>query len=414
MTDSVETAPTAGATSASASRSEISRGWQIIAGSAIGIGIGIMALPYSTAGLFIAALQQEFGWSRTQLSLGPTILLAVVALFSPAVGWLADRISPLVIIAASMSVVAGAFLLLSRMGSDIAEYYLICAGMALLGAGASTVVFARIVCANFVERRGLALGLVMAGNGVTAILSPVLIGPIVEGDGWRTGYVTIAAVMLIGTPLILFLLRAGQSRTSTVSAMEVHEGTGFSAALATWHFWAMGAAFFLGTLATTGMVVHMVPFLTDTGVSMARATATASAIGAGLIGGRLLTGYLMDRFVANRVGAVMMAVSALGLLLLALGDKDMAPLGAIAIGLCIGAELDVIGYLTGRYFGMRAYGRIYGALYVLCAAGTALSPIFYGDVIDRTGAYTGGLLAGTAMLIASAILLYVLPKFRTA
>lgn len=393
---------------------EIRRGWPLILGCAIGIGIGIMALPYSTAGLFISALEQEYGWTRTEISLGPTILLAIVALVSPAVGWLADRISPLVIITVSMTAVAGAFGLLSQMGPVVTEYYMICAGMALLGAGASTVVFARIVCTNFFQRRGLALGLVMAGNGVTAMLSPIVIGPIISNYGWRTGYLAIAIVILIGTPFIILLLRSRASTEQSQPTVPMQDGICFSSALAMWHFWVMSGAFLLGTLATTGMVVHLVPFLTDSGVTMARAAATASAVGAGLIGGRLLTGWLMDRFVANRVGAVMMAVSALGLLLLALGDKAMAPLGAVAIGLCIGAELDVIGYLTGRYFGMGAFGRIYGALYMFCAAGTALSPIFYGLSIDLTGAYTAGLLVGATMLFISSIMLYILPRFQNA
>jgi MFS family permease len=393
---------------------EIRRGWPLILGCAIGIGIGIMALPYSTAGLFISALEQEFGWTRTEISLGPTILLAIVALVSPAVGWLADRISPLVIITVSMTAVAGAFGLLSQMGPVVTEYFMICAGMALLGAGASTVVFARIVCANFFQRRGLALGLVMAGNGVTAMLSPIVIGPIISHYGWRIGYLAIAILILIGTPFIILLLRSRAGTEQSQPTVQMQEGVCFSSALAMWHFWVMSGAFLLGTLATTGMVVHLVPFLTDSGVTMARAAATASAVGAGLIGGRLLTGWLMDRFVANRVGAVMMAVSALGLLLLALGDKALAPLGAVAIGLCIGAELDVIGYLTGRYFGMVAFGRIYGALYMFCAAGTALSPIFYGLSIDLTGTYTAGLLVGATMLFISSIMLYILPRFQNA
>jgi hypothetical protein len=87
-------------------------------------------------------------------------------------------------------------------------------------------------------------------------------------------------------------------------------------------------------------------------------------------------------------------------------------LNELELGRDRGAELDVIGYLTGRYFGMAAFGRIYGALYMFCATGTAISPIFYGLAIDWSGAYTAGLWVGAAMLVISAILLYVLPIFR--
>lgn len=388
----------------------------------MGIAIGIMALPYSTAGLFIPSLTQEFGWSRTQLSFGPTIVFALVALLAPVVGYLADRISSLAIVAFSMVAVAIAFLMLARMGPAISGYFAICTFMAVLGSGASTVVFARVVWANFRECRGLALGIVMTGNGFTAILSPVLLGRLIEDDGWRTGYLALALVILVTTPVILLLLRSAngirpnkaphrvQQDASGANVSSEVSGVGFAEASRGVPFWVMGVAFFLGTAATTGMVVHLIPFLLDSGADIASATANASLIGFGLIGGRLLTGWLMDRFEASLVGAGMMLASAVGLTVLALGDVELAFIGALAIGLCIGAELDVIGYLTGHYYGMRSYGSIYGLLYMLCAAGTAISPVLFGLSTDELGGYQPGLLFGAAALLIAAILLCTLPR----
>jgi len=397
------------------SYAEIRAGWRVILGCAIGIAIGIMALPYSTAGLFIAALTEEFGWTRTALSFGPTILFAIVALLAPLIGYLADRISSLIIIAFSMTAVAIAFIMMSRMGSDINDYYAICTFMAVLGAGASTVVFARIVWANFHERRGLALGIVMTGNGITAILSPVLIGRLIEAQGWRVGYVALTLVILLATPAILALLRSAEgirpkAHDRTPQSAPLQLGASFAEASRTLPFWAMGIAFFLGTAATSGMIVHMIPFLLDSGAEMTSATAIASLIGFGLIGGRLITGWLMDRFEASLVGAGMMLASAAGMLLLALGDVETAFFGAFAIGLCIGAELDVIGYLTGHYYGMRSYGSIYGMLYTLCAGGAALSPVLFGLSSDRLGSYGPGLIAGGGALMVAAVLLFGLPR----
>jgi len=96
--------------------------------------------------------------------------------------------------------------------------------------------------------------------------------------------------------------------------------------------------------------------------------------------------------------------------LLATGETQYAAIGALAIGFCIGAELDIIGYLTGKYFGMRSYGQIYGALYMLCAAGTAISPMFYGFVSDKSGSYNSGLAVGACMLVVSSLLLGILPR----
>ena len=327
--------------------SEIVRKWPIVVACSIGIGVGIMALPYSTAGLFIGPLESEFQWSRSAISFGPTLMLGIVALLSPLSGWLADRYSPLLIISISLSAVAACFFMLSNLSQEISSFYVICSIMAVTGAGASTVVFARIVCASFWEQRGLALGLVMAGNGVTAIVSPITIGPIVLNSGWRQGYFTIGMVIVLAIPIILLLLRSREVKKSTI-VENSGDGFLFLQAISSVSFWLLGIAFFLGTFATTGMVIHLIPYLTDIGITPQKAVSFASFIGFGLIFGRILTGWLMDRFSANYVGAIMMFLSALGLGLLGTGETRYAAVGALAIGFCIGAELDIIGYLYWR------------------------------------------------------------------
>ena len=389
--------------------SELRQDWPIVLACSIGIGVGIVALPYSTLGLFISPLENEFGWTRTAISIGPSLMLAIVALLSPISGWLADRYNAGLIIGVSLSSVSVCLLLISAMSGPIYIFYTILSLMATFGVGASTIIFARIVCSVFDKQRGLALGLVMAGNGITAILSPVLVGPIIADYGWRIGYQFLALIVFVSVPTIIFLLQSRKISTRNREAVDQH-GWSLPAAIKTSYFWRMGIAYFFGTFAATGMVVHLIPHLLNEGLPYSRATQIASMIGFGLITGRLITGWLMDRYTPSYVGALMLLLSALGLLVLALGGEGLAFIGALAIGFCIGAELDIIGFLTARYFGMRSYGQIYGALYMLCAGGTAVSPIFYGIVFDRFGSYHPGIFIGSTTLILAGFLIFSLPK----
>ena len=397
----------------SAYNTKIQSNWRVVAACALGIGVGVMALPYSTIGLFITSLESEFAWTRADISLGATILLGIVTLLSPVSGWLADRHRASTLILVSLVAQSICFLLLSRMSSDILWMYLTLALMATFSVGASTIVFARIVCTHFFANRGLALGIVMTGNGVTATLSPHTLGKLINAHGWSAGYMALSAFSITALLLILWLLRG---HVTTTQQQDVSQpaagGAPLSEAVRRSDFLLMGIAFFLGTLATTGMVVHLLPYLSDLNIEIESALKISSLIGVGLIGSRLITGWLLDRFEAKLVAAIMMSLSACGLFILSTGQPNAAIWGALAVGLCIGAELDIIGYLTAQHFGLAHYGRIYGVLYMLCAAGTALSPLYYGFMHDFAGSYNSSILYSGGFLVIAGFLLMLLPTAR--
>jgi MFS family permease len=101
-----------------------------------------------------------------------------------------------------------------------------------------------------------------------------------------------------------------------------------------------------------------------------------------------------------------------GYLMLAFGDSPFALAGALAIGLSFGAEVDLVGYLTARYFGLRSYGRLYGVLYAVVIAGTALSPLGYGLIVDRTKSDSFGLIAASILLLTAAALFCTMRRFE--
>jgi len=379
----------------------------------IGIGVGIIALPGPAIGVFMRAMQAEFGWSRAEISLGPTILVATLALVAPWLGWLADRVPSRVIVGASLTALALALFLFSRLGGSLWLYYLGFAGMAAAGSGAATLVYARVLSGAFHHARGLALGLAMVGNGVTGIVLPLLLVPYAAAHGWREGFVALALVVAVATPMVVLLIGSGRGGLAA-KVGSAAPGASFAEALRGRAFWIMAGAFALIPFAAGGLHLHFLAYLADVGVDPATAGFFASLGGVALVASRLLTGFLIDHLFAPYVAAAMMALSAASIGLMAVFGAPAAVLGAVAVGLSIGAELDLIGYLTARYFGLKAYGRIYGILYAAVLVGSAVSPVIYGLAVDLAHSYQPMLFAAAAILGGCAALFLALPAFPRA
>ena len=410
MSENSKEAP---AVPAAAAVREFSSGWPVVLGAFLGIGVGIFALPTPAIGVFMRALQAEFGWTRAQISVGPTILVITLALVMPLLGWLTDRLAAAWLCGTGLAALGASLYGFSRLGPDVHVFYLGCAAMAVFSCGATTLPYARALSAQFVRARGLALGIAISGNGLTGILLPMLLVPYAAQAGWRHGFVALAIVAALGAPVVAFLVSRGRSGPVVDTHVDGDKGISIQAAMGKRTLWIMLFCFISIASAVAGLQVHVLPFLADSGVAPARAGAIASLGGAGLIVGRLLTGWLIDRIFAPHVAAAVMALSALCIGAMGWFGAPAAFLGVFAMGLSTGAEIDLIGYMTASYFGMRAYGRIYGLLYAATLIGTALSPTLYGLIFDATQSYTRALYSAAALLCMSALLFLTLPRFNS-
>lgn len=389
---------------------EFRRGWRILLASTIGVAMGVSALPFYTAGVFVVPLEAAFGWTRAEISWGALVSTLTVAVASPFVGAAVDRFGVRGPGFASLLMLGVGFMLLATMQGALAAFIGIQIAMALLGAASTPLSFTRAINAWFDHAKGLALGLTLAGMGLTAAFAPRLIFGVIENESWRTGYVVLGAAAILSAPLVWWLLgRQGDAmpRPSFVGKNTSSRATPFRNPV----FWRLAIAFALLSAAVAGFVLHFVPMLTDAGVSPARAAAIQGLLGFAVLGGRVVTGALIDRFFAPRVAALLITLSAAGVAVLALGDIGLAPVAAIALGFALGAEVDLIGYLTARYFGMAAYGRIYGVLYAAFIAGAGTSPVVIATIASTGGGYAAALWTSAATLLVVAVLLGTAPAF---
>jgi predicted MFS family arabinose efflux permease len=383
---------------------EFATGWPVLAGAILGIAIGVAAIPGPAIGVFLRDMQAEFGWSRAQIAAGPAILVGVLGLMSPLLGWIADRARPALICGIGLAILSVSLLAFSRLGPDLRVYYAACAGMAVAASGAGTLPYARAISGAFVRHRGVALGLATVGTGLAGMLLPALLAPFAAAAGWRAGFVLLAAIVAILTPAVVWLL----SRSAHPVAQPTRTDASIGFALRDPAFWLLVACFALIPLGVGGLQFHFLAYLGDAGLAPAAAGRLAGMAGLFLIVGRVGTGWLVDRFFAPWVAAGAMAISALCIALLLGFGVPVATLGAIAIGLANGAEIDLIGFLTARYFGLRAYGRIYGLLYAVYIVGVSLSVALYGRIYDAAGRYDPAFAMAVAALLASTLLFLVL------
>jgi MFS family permease len=390
-------------------RDEISTGWLVLLTSLVGIGAGATSLLFYSVGVFFEPLQREFGWSRGQIA-GAMIYLTVGLVISgPVAGWLIDRFGARVVALVSIPLLALILAGFASLGNSLPALSALFFAAGSLGAGTTPIVYTRIVNGNFYASRGLALGIVLAGTGIAALVLPPALVAVIGPRGWRSGFMLLAIVAVAVWPIVLFGFRGVEGATPRQD--KVLDGAGRVDAITSLTFWTISAGFVAVATAVSGMVVHMVPLLRDAGLALPRAAGIASVIGIGVILGRVLIGWAVDRIFAPYIACLVFLATACGCVLLNLGGAQAAPVAAFLVGFALGAEIDLIAYLTARYFGLRNYGFIYGLAYSLFSVGAAAGPVIMGRMFDSNGNYRIALWTMTACLVFGAAATITLPQF---
>lgn len=391
--------------------SEFSRHWLLVLVCAVGIGVGVSSLPFYTQGLFIEAWIADFGWTRAQASLGilgSTLALAAVL---PFIGSIVDRYGLVTPVMISLLGLSLAYVLLGMFVQSIATFVILAMLQAILGSASSPLAYTRAINAVFNKQRGLALGVALSGAGVAATFGPTLISNAIDAFGWRGAYYAMALfTLVVGAVIVLVLSRLNGAKTEASIDMEA-ANRDFLVAKASRTYWTIMAAIFCLSLGLGGLMIHFVPILLDVGFTTNAAVKIAGVIGIAVVLGRLLVGFAVDRIFAPRVAIAILLACISGVLALALLGSVVAVPAAFVIGFSVGAEVDLIGYLVARYFGMHAYGQIYGRQYSTFLIATGLSPVILGAVRDATGTYTASLFTAAAFMVISAALFAKLPKF---
>ncbi len=400
----------------------LSRRGAVLLTACCGVFVSFASVVVYSFGIFLKPLAMTFHWSRTQLSLAFTLAALTVALCSPYIGHLLDRFPARRVMLPCTVVYAAAFASLALLTPHLCHLYAVFVVLGMVGNGTTQLGYSRVVSAWFDQHRGQALSAVMAGSGAGSMLWPPIAQALITHFGWRAAYALIGLVIVsVAMPLgWLFLYEPEGCDTddyetdgTPIRRRQAVSSGSLVRSIRSMPFLMIALALLVFSFATNGLNTHWAPLLTDAGAQPSQAAVVLAVAGFAALAGKLGTGFLLDRFHAGRVAGLLLALCALGFVLVLRPYSWPAAMGsAVLVGVGMGAESDVVPYLLTRYFGLDRFGSLYGFTWCVYAVAGASGPAVMGAVFDRTGSYRMALLLSLLLVLVAAILFGALPEYR--
>jgi len=389
---------------------------------AAGIGFSFASLMSPATGLFMGPLQEEFGWSRTLLSSGSLIGAAISLLLSPLFGALIDRFGSRRLALGGLLGTSLAIASFSLMRGAEYEWIAIWLVYGLVSMTIHATTWTTAVASVFKAGRGLALGVTLAGSALASAIVAPLTNWLIEDFGWRNAFVALGFGWgAIAIALCLFFLydardeqrRLLKAKKDQAAKARNLPGLTISQAWRDTSLWRVALATLITLSITIGITVHQVPIIVDAGFTRTNAAWLASLAGIAGIIGKLVTGALIDRYHVRWIGGLTLGSTAFAypLLLERISTDTLVIIAMLVNGYAAGTKLQLCGYLTSRYGGMRNYGAIFGFMSSMIALAAGIGPLTAGIVFDNTGNYALFLIAGTAISLISGLLVFSLGKY---
>lgn len=382
-------------------------GWPLALAGVAGTFLASLAI-YS-AGLFILPMEKAYGWSRSEISLGLTIFSLVAVVGTPVLGLLVDRVGPRRIALPACFLYLIAFAMLGLAGDSVSAWCGLWVLVALAALGTKPNVFGAAIASRFERSRGMALGVSLIGASLSMAVMPILTNILIREFGVRWSFPLLSLLTaVVSLPLLWLFFYGATDRRQRPTVVPATIGNGALSPGTTLAFCQLIVAALIVSTTITAVAVHMVPLLSSKGLLTSTAAALAGPLGAASAIGRLAGGWLIDRFSPRLVAGFLFAcpIPAFYLLLSSGGELAPALLAIVVIGFSLGAEVDVIAFLTARLFGVNRFGSLFGILSGLIALGGAIGPQAASAIFDTSGSYDLLLkLSAPALALATSMVL---------
>lgn len=388
----------------------------VVVACTIGTAVSMTPMVYTVFGLFLLPIANEFNWPRSAVSLVLLFVAVAGSVSNPIVGQLIDRHGARRVILSGSVAFAAAVAAVSLIRASRLELYAAYAVVGIAGTIPSGVTFTKVIAGWFDRSRGLFLGIVGGlGNGVGAALSPIFANALIAGYGWRAGYIGLGVLILVvGFPVLFALLRDPPGAGGDGGAARgggVHDMT-LAQARSTSTFWIILVAIALGAGCMTALFAHVVPMLLDRGVAADHATFVLVTFSMVTAVWQIVVGLLLDHLPRPWIATPFYLVALAGLILFqSTSSYPRLILAGALMGLGLGTEYGVLPYFLSRYFGVRHYGAISGAVYGVIVLTQGITPFLMDLVFDRSGSYRAALFGIGAGLIGGALLILRLRPF---
>ncbi|MDD5126693.1 MAG: MFS transporter [Dehalococcoidales bacterium] len=359
-------------------------------------------------GIFFKPVAFDFGWSRSEFAITYGIMLAAYAPGSYFAGKLADRFSPRKVMLIAALLIGIGYLFCAR-AQNLATMVL---GYAILGAGlGSTLTLPTATIQRwFINLRGTMLGAVNAGMGIGGLVFAPLANWLIAREGWRTSYliigiffgatIALAAFLLVSEPRKMNLTPYGYNRDLSHGLFSKgSEGTPASLndAFHLRAFWIMSALYITSFIPSFFISTHLVPYVTDRGISAAVAAQGVGLLAAVSAGGRMLLNWLAGKIGWTQSLILCYAVATAAVVSLAFINSTITfYLFALAYGLSWGSTISLLGGMAANLFGLMALSELLGFLLGIATLAGAPIPWLGGVVFDKTNTYIPAILFAAA------------------
>ncbi len=379
------------------SRQKIFYGWWIVVGAFLlnFVGIGIIM---NTLSVFIKPVTESMGFTRGGFTLYFTIAALAMMVMAPVMGKLLERYDIRIIMTICTTMMATSFALFSQCRT-LTQFYIVAVFMGIGSAGSHIIPVSMMITNWFIDKRGLAMGIVFAATGVGGFIFNPLANWIIMNYSWQATYLTFGLIIgVFSIPTAIFIVCAkpadrgllplgGEAALAQQSQTEIG-GLTATEAFRTRAFWLLAFIVLFIAIANMGVAAHIVPYLTDIGLSSTTAAALLSLQMGILVFGKVLAGWFADRIGILKSYLLLMTGLMISITLL-YGAQLLwvAVVFNILFGFSIAVRTILPPLMTAKVLGQKHFAVIYGFLSIFTTLGTAVGVPLSGFIFDATKSY---------------------------
>ena len=422
------TGPTSDAPPLGRARSVFYGWWLVCAGSFM---LTLMSVcVFQGMGTFLVSLERHFNWSRTQLSGAFSVARLEGAMLGPLEGYLIDRLGSRLMILIGYTIMGVGFLLFSQIQNlwqFYAAYLVVSLGSGLGG----WLAVISLINKWFIRRRSFAMAATMSGIHFGGFLVPVLaLG--LETHGFRNTNAGIGVFMLATVlPMAWFVVRntpegygmrpdgdlprPATQPAGAAAGMKADDEPDFTArqAMATPVFWILAIVHLSSTVSIVTLSIHLVPKLTDMGMTLTGAGLVVLVQTAVALPSQLAAGLVADRLPKQLVLLAFMLLQSSSMVVIAMAESvNLAYVFAVIYGIGFGGRVPLMTAIRGEYYGRKAFATIMGLSMLPNNIAMIAAPLFAGYMFDSTGSYVIPFMAFAVLNYAGAFLILFVRRPR--
>ncbi len=393
---------------------QISRGWAIVWASFFVTMFASGGTQYGF-GMFVKPLEEEFGWTRTQINLSLSIGL-LSGLIGPFVGWFIDRRGARLMMVGSLALVAAAVLLRAVM-SELWHWYALSALLAL-GSPGTFMPVGKLIGAWFPYTRGRMMGTAITGNNVFGLIAVPLLNIVIVSHGWRLGYLIIGSGIAVVAVAAWFIVKDAPGPGEGEAP---REGRGQSnrrlpevsftlkQATRTPAFWLLMLGITCAGFSYPSFMTQLIPHMQAEGWTSSQATFALTVLAGTALCSKLSWGWLSERLTAKVSFVIAIGIMSVGVVFVILArDTAFVWPALVFFGCGFGGIGPLMSLVVLETFGLKNFGSIQGAISLVGSiVPTLIGPILAGALYDATLNYRTSFAIAAGIFAVGGLVVFV-------